>query len=104
MVPIQGGDAISTAEEEVLPPVQDIIPRKPDAKSDFHWSSEAMVEVFRSSMMAKRLAEFKAMYGLPDQVELIPSNLVAFSAYVHAQLLLRHDAESTISWRQVLGG
>lgn len=35
---------------------------------------EVMVEVFRSSMMAKRLEEFKAKYGLHDQVKLIPAN------------------------------
>lgn len=72
--PIHGGEAISTAEEEVLPSVEEIIPCNPEAKPDFQWSLEVMIEVFWSSMMAMHLADFKAKYGLPDQVELVPTN------------------------------
>lgn len=63
---IHGGDAISAIEEEVLPSVKENIPRNPDAKPYFHRSPEAMVEVFRSFMMAKCLEDFKAKYVLHD--------------------------------------
>lgn len=59
VVPIHRGDAISIVEEAVLPSVEEIIRRNPEAKPDFQRPPEAMSEVFQYSMMAKHLAEFK---------------------------------------------
>lgn len=71
---VSGGYTISTTVAEFLPSVEEIIPRNPDAKLNFHRSPEVVVEDFRSSLMAKCLAKIKAKCGLPDQVELLPTN------------------------------
>lgn len=74
MALIGGGDAISAVEVKALPSMDEIIPSNPDAKWDFNRLPEAVVEVFRSSLMAKCLAEFKAKYDILNQVEHVPTN------------------------------
>lgn len=80
---IHGGDAISAIEEEVLPSVEDITPRNPDAKPNFYPPPMAMVEVFQSSITAKCLVKFKAKYGLLDQLEFVPTDYDEVHAYHH---------------------
>lgn len=74
LVLVYGGDVISAIKEESFPLVEEIIPRNPKAKPDFQRPPEVMIDMFRSSMMAKCLAEFKVKYCLPDHVELVPTN------------------------------
>nr|XP_009791454.1 PREDICTED: uncharacterized protein LOC104238700 [Nicotiana sylvestris] len=73
---VRGGDAISTVEVEAPPSVEEIIPRNPDAKPYLQRQLEAVVvaEVFRSSLTAKCLAEFKDTFGIPDQVKIVPTD------------------------------
>lgn len=71
---VHGGDAIFVVQVEVFPSVEETISRNPDVNLNFHRPPKAVVEVFRYSFIAKFLAEFNSKYGLPYQVELIPSN------------------------------
>lgn len=71
--PDQGEDVVVVAEEENRPSVEEIVPRYPGAKPDFHKSSEVVTERFRSTMTVERIAEFKAKFGLPDYVEVVPA-------------------------------
>lgn len=73
MFPIQRKDIVVAVEEETLPSVEEIVPRYPDAKPNFHKTPEVVTERLQSTMMVEHLAAFKTNFGLPYNVELVPA-------------------------------
>lgn len=59
------GDATTVVETEALPSLENIIPHDPNTKSE---------GLFSSSSTAKCLAEFKAKYGIPNKVDVVPAS------------------------------
>lgn len=71
LFPLHGEDVVISAEEEALPSAEEIIPCYLDAKPDLQRPPKVMTKKFQSTMMARRLVDFKTKFGLPNHVELV---------------------------------